>query len=180
MDNVMDLARLNAGTVQLSTEPIRLIEVAREAIHLLTSAAEAKSQALRIGSSDDVVVTGDHARLRQVLVNLIDNAVKFTPQDGTIALTISRCDAGGIPMGEVRVSDTGPGIAEAEQAAIYDPYYRSEGTAEAPGVGLGLAISRGLMQQMGGELGLESEVGAGSSFFLQLPLADEAADVPSP
>jgi signal transduction histidine kinase len=180
LDNVMDMARLNAGAVQLSTEPIRLVEVAREAIHMLTPAAEAKLQTLRLEGSDDVVVTGDHARVRQVLVNLIGNAVKFTPQDGSIAVTVSRCEAGEVAMGEVRVRDTGPGIAEAERCSIFEPYYRSEGTAAAPGVGLGLAICLGLVEQMGGQLDLESEVGAGSSFFLRLPLTDAPADGPTP
>jgi signal transduction histidine kinase len=72
----------------------------------------------------------------------------------------------------VRVADTGPGGAEAERAAIFEPYYRGEWTAEAPGVGLGLAISRALMRQMGGELELESEVGAGSTFVIRLPMPD--------
>ena len=68
------------------------------------------------------------------------------------------------------MADTGPGIAPAEQAAIFEPYYRSEGTAHAPGVGLGLAISHALVEQMGGELELESEPGAGSTFIIRLPL----------
>ena len=67
--------------------------------------------------------------------------------------------------------DSGPGIPEDERAAIFEPYYRSEGTAQAPGVGLGLAISRGIVRQMGGQLDLESEVGIGSVFVLRLPLA---------
>jgi signal transduction histidine kinase len=180
LDNVMDMARLNAGAVQLSAEPIRLVEVAREAIHMLTPAADAKLQTLQLGSTEDVVVTGDHARVRQVLVNLIGNAVKFTPQDGCIAVTVSGGDAERAGMAEVRVRDTGPGIAEAERCSIFEPYYRSEGTAGAPGVGLGLAICQGLVEQMGGQLDLESEVGAGSSFFLRLPLADAPADVPIP
>jgi signal transduction histidine kinase len=70
----------------------------------------------------------------------------------------------------LRVSDTGPGIPEAERLAIFEPYYRSEGTSAAPGVGLGLAISHGLVRQMGGRLDLESEVGVGSSFLLRMPL----------
>ena len=71
--------------------------------------------------------------------------------------------------GEARVADTGPGIAEAERAAVFEPYYRSADTAREPGVGLGLAISRGLVAQMGGELELESEVGIGSAFTIRLP-----------
>jgi signal transduction histidine kinase len=170
LDNVMDMARLNAGVVRTSAEPVRLADVVREAVHMLIPAAHAKLQTLDLGTVADVVVTADHTRVRQVLVNLIGNAVKFTPQDGSISVTTSEHVAAGVGWGEIRVVDTGPGIVEAEQTAIFEPYYRSEGTAEMPGVGLGLAISHALVRQMGGELHLESEVGVGSSFMIRLPL----------
>jgi two-component system phosphate regulon sensor histidine kinase PhoR len=174
LDNVMDMARLNAGVVRVDAGPVRLAEVAREAVHMLVPAADARLQTLQLGRMADLVVTADAARVRQVLVNLIGNAVKFTPQDGSIAVTTHRRDVDGEPWGEIRVTDTGPGIALAEQAAIFEPYYRSEGTAQEPGVGLGLAISRALVEQMGGELLLESELGAGTTFIIRLPLAAEA------
>ncbi|MDQ3555873.1 MAG: HAMP domain-containing histidine kinase [Gemmatimonadota bacterium] len=170
LDNVMDMARLNAGVMRMSTEPVHLAEVAREAVHMLIPAADAKLQTLEIGSLADVVVVADQARVRQVLVNLIGNAVKFTPQDGHISITASEHIAAGVPWGEVRIADSGPGIAEVERTAIFEPYYRSEGTAQMPGVGLGLAISHALVQQMGGELQLESEEGVGSSFIVRMPL----------
>jgi sigma-B regulation protein RsbU (phosphoserine phosphatase) len=173
LDNVMEMARLTAGVVRVEAGPVRLADVAREAVHLLVPAAGARLQALRLGALDDVVVTADHARVRQVLVNLVGNAVKFTPHDGSVTVSTLALDAEGARWGEIRVADTGPGIAEAERAAIFEPYYRSEGTAQAPGVGLGLAISHALVEQMGGELLLESEVGAGSTFIVRLPLRDE-------
>jgi phosphoserine phosphatase RsbU/P len=178
LDNVMDMARLDAGVVRMTAEPVHLLEVAREAVHMLLPAADARLQTLQLGRSEDVIVTADHARVRQVLVNLIGNAVKFTPQDGSITVTTYRRNGGGADFGEIRVSDTGPGIAEAERAAIFEPYYRSAGTAGAPGVGLGLAISHGLIRQMGGELEVESEVGVGSAFLLRLPLPGEPPGVP--
>ncbi len=170
LDNVMDMARLNAGVVRTSAEPVHLADVAREAVHMLIPAANAKRQTLQLGKLTDVVVTADEHRVRQVLVNLIGNAVKFTPEDGSISVTASEHIVAGVPWGEFRVADTGPGIADAEKAAIFEPYYRSEGTAQMPGVGLGLAISHALVQQMGGELHLESEVGVGSSFIVRLPV----------
>ena len=178
LDNVMDMARLTAGVVRVDAEPVRLEEVAREAVHMLVPAADARLQALRLGEQADVVVRADHARVRQVLVNLIGNAVKFTPQDGTITVGTAVHAAAGGSWGEVRVADSGPGIAEAERGAIFEPFYRSEGTAEAPGVGLGLAISHALVTQMGGELLLESEVGQGSTFIVRLPLAEGGSATP--
>jgi phosphoserine phosphatase RsbU/P len=173
LDNVMDMARLNAGIVRVEAEAVHLGEVAREAVHLLIPTADARLQTLQIGRGEDARVTADKARVRQVLVNLIGNAVKFTPQDGSISVTTARREEDGAGWGEVRVTDSGPGIALEEQAAIFEPYYRSEGTAQAPGVGLGLAISRALVEQMGGELRLESTLGAGTTFIVRLPLAGE-------
>ena len=169
LDNVLDMARLNAGAVVVRAEPVRLAIVAREAVELAAPAAAAKLQSLTHAGEHDVVVTGDQARIRQVLVNLLGNAVKFTPTGGTITVTAAGCCSGATRYGEVRVTDTGPGIAEDEQAAIFAAYYRSAGAARTPGVGLGLAISAALVAQMGGTLRVESEAGAGSSFALRLP-----------
>jgi signal transduction histidine kinase len=118
-----------------------------------------------------VVVVGDQARIRQVLVNLLGNAVKFTPEGGAVTVATAARETAGGPWGEVRVSDTGPGIPDAERTAVFEPYYRSAGTARAPGVGLGLAISYALIARMAGELTVESEVGVGSTFVLALPAA---------
>ncbi|MEJ7810610.1 MAG: HAMP domain-containing sensor histidine kinase [Gemmatimonadaceae bacterium] len=180
LDNVMDMARLNAGVVTVSVAPVRIADVAREAVDMLAPASAAKLQTLELAGPVDVVVTGDHARVRQVLINLLGNAVKFTPQGGSITVTTSEHNAGGASWGELRVTDTGPGIAQAEKEAIFEPYYRSESTALLPGVGLGLAISHALMQQMGGELQLDSEVSVGSSFVIRLPLLEESASHGSP
>ena len=169
LDNVMDMARLNAGVVVLLAEPVRLADVAREAVEILAPASAAKRQRLELAGTLDAVVTGDRARLRQVLVNLLGNAVKFTPPEGTVTITTANRRDGDRMWGEARVADTGPGIAEAERAAVFEPYYRSADTAREPGVGLGLAISRGLVAQMGGELELESEVGIGSAFTIRRP-----------
>jgi signal transduction histidine kinase len=169
LDNVMEMVRLDAGVVTVAAEPVRLRDVAREAVDLLAPAAAARLQTLSLAPGPDVVVRGDQARIRQVLVNLLGNAVKFTPEGGTITVaTAARRRLGDASWGEIRVTDTGPGIAAAERAAVFEPYYRGEATARAPGVGLGLAISHALVTQMGGELAVESELGAGSSFLLRL------------
>ncbi|HEY0021951.1 MAG TPA: HAMP domain-containing sensor histidine kinase [Longimicrobium sp.] len=169
LDNVMEMARLNAGVLRMGAEPVELADVAREAVHMLLPAAQAKLVALEAGAVEEVTVTADHARVRQVLVNLVGNAVKFTPADGSVTVSTAVVSIDGSAWGEIRVADTGPGIAPAEQAAIFEPYYRSEETAQLPGVGLGLAISQALVRQMEGELALESEPGAGSTFIVRFP-----------
>lgn len=171
LDNVMDMARLNAGVVRFTVEPVNLVEVAREAVIMMTPAADARGQLLQLGPRGEVVVAGNAARLRQVLVNLIGNAIKFTPESGRIAVSTGREIVGEETWGVIRVSDTGPGIASSEQAAVFEPFYRSEGATATPGVGLGLAISAALVQEMGGTLRVESVPGSGSVFILRLPAA---------
>jgi signal transduction histidine kinase len=170
LDNVLDMARLSAGAMSVRADPVQLLAIARDSVDILVPAAFVKRQSLRLESAADVCVIGDAARLRQVLVNLIGNAVKFTPVDGTITVSLGSSADGGA-LAELRVTDTGPGIPEADRAAIFEAYFRSAGTAGAPGVGLGLAISQALVQQMGGALSIESELGKGSSFILRFPLA---------
>lgn len=169
LDNVMDMVRLDAGVFDVPLEPVECEAVAREAVDMLAHAAEAKRQVLEVADVTHVVVTANHARMRQVLVNLLGNAVKFTPDGGTISVTVARKVIDGATWGEIRVRDTGPGIAPPEQASIFEPYYRSLGTAVLPGIGLGLAISRSLVTQMGGELTVESAVGGGSTFAMRFP-----------
>jgi signal transduction histidine kinase len=146
-----------------------VFDVARDAVDILIPASYAKRQRLELGECADVTVRGDSSRLRQVLVNLIGNSVKFTAPDGSVIVSTSELAIDGRMWGEIRVTDTGPGIAESDRVAIFEPYFRSAGTGGIPGVGLGLAISAALVVQMGGRLEVESEVGVGSSFTIRLP-----------
>ncbi|HEY4307461.1 MAG TPA: ATP-binding protein [Gemmatimonadaceae bacterium] len=175
LDNVMDMARLSAGVMGVRDEVVALRDVAREAVDMLTPASYAKHQTLRLAGGAAVAARGDSARTRQVLVNLIGNAVKFTPADGTITVSVAAVHSEHDAWGEIRVTDSGPGVSADERDAIFQPYYRSAGTAAAPGIGLGLAISHALVAQMGGTLGVESEVGGGSSFTIRLSNATRLA-----
>jgi signal transduction histidine kinase len=169
LENVMDMARLTAGAMAVRAERVNLLGIARDSVDILMPASFVKRQSLRLESAGDVSVIGDAARIRQVLVNLIGNAVKFTPAEGTI--TVSLGNATDVRLAELRVTDTGPGIPEADRAAIFEAYFRSAATAGAAGVGLGLAISQALVEQMGGTLSVESEMGKGSSFILRFTIA---------
>jgi signal transduction histidine kinase len=171
LDNVMDMARLNAGVGTVVMNPLRITDVARDAVDIMMPGADARTQTLTLNVADAPIVLGDDARLRQVLVNLIGNAVKFTPEQGQIRVTTMFIGEGYDQMGAVRIEDTGAGISPDERASIFEPYYRSENTAVAPGIGLGLAISYALIRQMGGDIDVESELGVGSSFTVRLPMA---------
>ena len=170
LDNVLDMARLSAGAMSVRAEPVDLFGIARDSVDILVPASFVKRQSLRLEPAVDVCVIGDAARIRQVLVNLIGNAVKFTPVEGTITVCLGK-SSDAPPVAELRVTDTGPGIAEADRAAIFEAYFRSAATSGAAGVGLGLAISQALVEQMGGSLTVESELGKGSSFILRFPIA---------
>jgi signal transduction histidine kinase len=170
LENVMDMARLSAGAMSVDVQPLQLLQIARDSVDMLLPASFVKRQRLELEAATDVRVIADGARIRQVLVNLIGNAVKFTPMDGTITVWLGHA-SDEAAFAELRVTDTGPGIPEADRAAIFEAYFRSAGTAGAAGVGLGLAISQALVEQMGGTLGVDSEVGKGSSFILRLPIA---------
>jgi signal transduction histidine kinase len=140
------------------------------AVHGHRSAPEL--QTLAFEPEADAVVMAEHSRLRQVLVNLIGNAIKFTPASGSIAVQTSLRHEPDGPFVDISVRDTGPGVPESEQASIYEPYYRSSTTAHVEGVGLGLAISRALIAQMNGALLLDSEPGSGACFTIRLPCVD--------
>ena len=178
LENVLDMARLSAGAMPIRAEPVNLEEIARDSVDILIPASFVKRQTLRLESAGSLRIVGDAARLRQVLVNLIGNAVKFTPVDGTITVLVSPAsDDDGIA--ELRVTDSGPGIPEADRAAIFEAYFRSAGAAGTAGVGLGLAISRTLVEQMQGSLCLESELTKGSSFILRFPCMPAADAAPT-
>jgi len=170
LDSVMDMARLSAGVAPAPLAPVRIDRVATEALDILGPAAMAKGQSLRIGETTAVQVLANHPRLRQVLVNLIGNAVKFTPTGGTITLRVGTAVRDGVRLGEVAVTDDGPGIPPDEQATIFEPYYRGAATAATPGIGLGLAISHLLVTQMGGALTVRSTPGEGATFTIALPV----------
>jgi phosphoserine phosphatase RsbU/P len=172
LDNVMEMARLAAGVVQVDLHRVRLGDVAREAVHLLVPESDKKLQTLHAKIITDAIVMADHARLRQVLVNLIGNAVKFTAPDGGISVAIHVDTAGDEHWGCISVTDTGPGIPSAELKAVFEPYYRSAGAERTAGVGLGLAISHALVERMAGRLDVESEPGHGSCFVIRLPLIE--------
>ena len=134
--------------------------------------AEAKGIALSVKDCDPGLhVLGDEERVRQILLNLVGNAIKFTPEGGWILLT---CEKDG-NWADICVRDNGPGIPREKQQTIFDPFIQVDRRLSNPreGVGLGLAISRDLARAMGGELSVTSVPGEGSTFTLRLPVARE-------
>jgi signal transduction histidine kinase len=171
---VLNYARLEAGRVQYDVADVHVRDALREVETLIAVQARARALTLAVApcESDErgpLVVRADAEKLRQILLNLLSNATKFTAPGGHVAIT---CDADGASV-RVHVADTGRGIAADQLARVFEPFVqidRSYSTQDA-GTGLGLAISRDLARGMGGELSAVSTPGVGSTFTLTLPRA---------
>jgi signal transduction histidine kinase/ActR/RegA family two-component response regulator len=170
IDDVLDLARIEADQVSLIDEPFRLRDAIGSAWASVRLRLEQKGLAVKSTIADDVPddLRGDSLRLRQVLLNLISNAIKFTSQ-GTIELCVDRLPAGeGARCGlRFAVIDTGIGIPRSRQQAIFEPFVQADSSTVRiyGGTGLGLAICRRLVEKLGGEMSLTSEPGHGSTFI---------------
>jgi signal transduction histidine kinase/CheY-like chemotaxis protein len=169
INDILDFSKIEAGRVRLETIDFGLKHVTEEAVELFAEAAANKGIELVIDVEPDVpeMVIGDPGRLRQVLINLITNAIKFT-ESGEVVVRVSLHKSSGPGVAvQFEVSDTGIGLSPEEQAKVFSTYSQvdSSTTRRHGGTGLGLAIARMLTQLMGGEIGVESEKGGGSRFW---------------
>ena len=175
---MLDLSRIESGTVTYQLNPIALDPFLAGLDALVAPQAAAKSLELDYQPcGPDVAVLADREKLRQVLLNLLSNAIRFTPAGGRVMLS---AEAHGAEQVAIMVHDTGPGIPEDKLGHIFEPFVQLDRSLSQPreGIGLGLAISRDLAHGMGGELWVESDVGKGSCFTITLPRA--AADSVTP
>lgn len=179
-EQVLDVSRLDAGRAPLDAVAFAPATCAREAADMLAPLARAKDVALALASGKEAErrVVGDAARLRQVLVNLVGNAVKFTPRGGRVDVRVQATDAQGGRRVRLEVADTGPGIPPEVAARLFRDYEQGDASVQRRhgGTGLGLAISRRIVERMGGVIHLESTPGAGATFAVELtlPAADDA------
>jgi signal transduction histidine kinase len=175
IDDLLELARTERAHLDVKRESVNLGELARDAAEEFRAQAEQKGLALELDQpADGVVVQSDPARVRQVLSNLVSNAVKYTDR-GRVTVRVL---ADGT-RGAIEVADTGTGIPEDRQSLVFEEFVRLDPHA-APGAGVGLAISQRIVHALGGEITLTSEAGGGSRFAVWLPAADGvSSDGPS-
>ena len=170
LNDILDLSKVEAGQMTVSSEPFDLRHTLIACMKLVTPALEQKGLLPRCEIAEELprMVCGDGLRLRQILLNLLGNAAKFT-QSGFVTLRALPSEDGGLL---VEVEDTGIGIAEDRRASIFEQFAQADGTIAARygGTGLGLSISTQLADLMGGSLGVESQLGIGTTFLLRLPL----------
>jgi len=164
----LQLARLDSGGLPMAMEPMDLGVLAREATHPRQVLGAKEGITLRVDSTGPVPMDGDPARLEQVLLILLDNAMRHTPAGGTI--TVHAAVHGGDAV--LQVSDTGEGIAPDAIESVFDRFYRADPSREAgsrTGAGLGLAIARGIVLAHGGDISVQSQPGEGACFTIRLP-----------
>ena len=175
LNHLMQISRLEAGAVEIHQREIDLGEFVLGAISRLIPAAEAKDMLIHSEIAPGISnCLCDPDNLQQVLLNLLGNAIKFSPHGSEILVSVKRDDTGKVSNLVFSVTDAGPGIPDAEQALVFHKYYRASGVRdEVDGVGLGLSISKYIVEAHGGEIGVCSNPGEGSTFSFTLPVRKE-------
>jgi PAS domain S-box-containing protein len=173
VNDILDLASLEKGHMLIEAAPINVSSLVESSCRLIRKTAADKGLAFSFESAPDVpeVITGDMRRIRQILINLLGNAVKFT-RKGSVVLRISSASLEGRPVMDFSVEDTGPGIPNEILGDLFKPFTQADSSVSRPfeGTGLGLTISLRLAEAMGGTLGVVSTPGQGSRFTFRFPL----------
>lgn len=166
VEDLLDLARLEAGRSQMRLERIDPGELVLAGADRMRPQLERAGLTMSVTRDDQLSpIEVDRVRIEQVLINLVHNAIKFTPPGGEVKLHVSQREG----VTEISVADTGVGIAKEEQARLFERFYKSDKARRSEGTGLGLAIAKHIVQSHGGEISVESDVGAGATFRFTLP-----------
>jgi signal transduction histidine kinase len=179
VDQVLAFARIEAGKVHFNLVDVPVNDALTNLAELIAPQMSDKELSYDFdGCAPDIAVMADRDRLDQIMLNLLGNAVKYTPRGGSIQVAV-RCDARTV---DISVTDSGPGIPEEKHEVIFQPFVQLGTNADGTtgGVGLGLAISRDLARSMGGNVRVQSSVGRGSTFTVTLPRADETRQASRP
>ncbi|HEY2517783.1 MAG TPA: HAMP domain-containing sensor histidine kinase, partial [Polyangiaceae bacterium] len=174
VSDLLDLEKLQSGKMSFRRERVDLAQTASESIATFTSLAGAKRVRLELRSEiPNAFVTADADRVAQVLANLLSNAIKFSPDGASVLVTVERRSA----ALRVSVRDAGPGVPDDFRARIFAPFSQADGSDSTTtgGSGLGLSISREIVNGLGGEIGFESRVGDGACFYFELAGVVEGA-----
>jgi two-component system phosphate regulon sensor histidine kinase PhoR len=173
VEELLELSRIESGEVPLAQEPVQIAAVVADAVERLRPQAERQGLSLTLEAAPDLPpVMGDAERLERVVVDLIHNAVKFTPAGGSVHVWAGLSD-GGVT---VRVSDTGVGVAPEDLPRIFERFYKGSRARGGGGTGLGLAVVKHVVEAHGGTVSVESEPGRGSTFSFSIPASSPSRD----
>jgi signal transduction histidine kinase/DNA-binding NarL/FixJ family response regulator len=173
VDEVLDLSSIEAGRPSVSLEHVQLQPLLDDVLNLVQPLAARHGITVSIGANGADYVVGDKQRLQQVLINLVVNAVKYNRHGGSVLVETASASEGRV---RIAVADSGPGLAGHELAKLFTPFERLDAAAAGiDGIGMGLALSRTLVEAMGGSIGVASEVGAGTTFSVELDAGEPAA-----
>jgi len=168
IQDLQDVSRISSGRLRVEQRPVDVTEIAEEAADLFEPVmADATIRFVRDVGTSTPRVTADRRRVVQVLSNLLGNAVRFTPEGGVVTLSVRAANLSAV---RISVQDSGPGIAPEDLPRLFERYWQAPRLLRA-GSGLGLFIAKGIVDAHGGEIGVDSEVGAGSEFWFTLPVA---------
>jgi PAS domain S-box-containing protein len=174
VEDLLDFALIQAGRVTITPVPIAASALVGECLEMFEPIAKTRRLELRQRFGDPLTVSGERHRLLQILSNLVGNAIKFTPDGGTIVVGCERQGADAM----FTISDSGPGMSEADASRMWERYWRARPTEAGapPGLGLGLSIAEGLVAAHGGRIWAHSTVGEGTTLYFTIPLADAEPD----
>jgi len=167
IDQILTLARAESGEIRLTFAPVDVGELAASLVEQLEPVAQARTIDLRCERNGTVMVNADAGWLQRLLLNLLDNAIKFTPDGGRVGVRVSRDGA----MARIEVSDTGVGMSREELPHIFERFYRADPSrsSSTEGVGLGLSLAKWIVDRHRGTIEAASEPGKGSTLTVRLP-----------
>ena len=182
INDILDFSKIEAGQLELESVPLNLFEINKEveSLFMVKAAEKGLNFSCSVEKTISPMLMGDGAKLRQILNNLVSNAIKFTDK-GQVSLSLEHLESDeGVCRVKFSISDTGIGVAKDKQGQIFEKFQQADGstTRQYGGTGLGLAICREMVKMMGGEIDVESEPGKGSTFSFIIELPQEKTNIP--
>jgi signal transduction histidine kinase len=171
INEILDLSQIEAGKLYLQEESLDVNELLMDCLHLVENFAHQRKVTLNLHANTSTTIKADRIRLKQVLLNLLSNAIKYNQRGGSVEITCEQKDSQHLA---IHVSDTGQGIDYPEMEKLFQPFERLNQMGNAEGTGIGLTISKHLVELMDGQISVNSTVGKGSTFSVQLPITRAA------